>query len=349
MAKTFCPTNVTTTGVALTPPPFSLRLKLRQKRRPRHQHSLLPRPRRALKTLGTRIQTATATLPSIITAPAILPPAARADTTTILRIIAGDRLGHLKDHRLLTQPTDVLLLIQACLQDSQVRPVILPIQATVATHHHPTIDPMLDPTPAAVEDTLHLRIPQHRDRVGHPIRVTGRHPPMVALHPQTMRRPQERITDRVTMVRDLVDPVIPRVAPKVIHRVGPNLGPHRPPLVHRLLRQRPAVVVLPMLLVAHLQTKINMDNSRHITISIRVMAPAVHQVPLQVGLQDHQLRKAIQSGQRDLNHSLHRGLPGRVAHLPVLIPILDRGLPCIQGVLLAAGKTDIHHKVEGIP
>ena len=60
------------------------------------------------------------------------------------------------------------------------------------------------------------------------------------------------------------------------------------------------------------------------------MAPVVHQVPLQVGLQDHQLRKAIQSGQRDLNHSLHRGLPGRVAHLPVLIPILDRGLPCIQ-------------------
>lgn len=256
MAKTFCPSNVTTTGVALTPPPFSLRLKLRQKRRPRHQHSLLPRPRRALKTLGTRIQTATATLPSIITAPAIL-PAARADTTTILRIIAGDRLGHLKDHRLLTQPTDVLLLIQACLQ---VRPVILPIQATVATHHHPTIDPMLDPTPAAVEATLHLRIPHHRDQVGHPIRVTGRHPPMVALHPQTMRRPQERITVRVTMVRDLVDPVI--------HRVAPNLGPHRPPLVHRLLRQRPAVVVLPMLLVAHLQTKIFMDNSRHITISI---------------------------------------------------------------------------------
>ena len=64
--------------------------------------------------------------------------------------------------------------------------------------------------------------------------------------------------------------------------------------------------------------------------SYRVMAPVVHQVPLQVGLQDHQLRKAIQSGQRDLNHSLHRGLPGRVAHLPVLIPILDRGLPCIQ-------------------
>jgi len=261
MAKTFCPSNVTTTGVALTPPPFSLRLKLRQKRRPRHLHSLLPRPRRALKTLGTRIQTATATLPlPIITAPAILPPAARADTTTILRIIAGDRLGHLKDHRLLTQPTDVLLLIQACLQ---VRLVILPIQATVATHHHPTIDPMLDPTPAAVEAT-----PQHRDQVGHPIRVTGRHPPMVALHPQTMRRPQERITDRVTMVRDLVDPVIHRVAPKVIHRVAPNLDPHRPPLVHRLLRQRPAVVVLPMLLVAHLQTKINMDNSRHITISI---------------------------------------------------------------------------------
>jgi len=260
MAKTFCPSNVTTTGVALTPPPFSLRLKLRQKRRPRHQHSLLPRPRRALKTLGTRIQTATATLPSIITASLAILPAARADTTTILRIIAGDRLGHLKDHRLLTQPTDVLLLIQACLQ---VRPVILPIQATVATHHHPTIDPMLDPTPAAVEATL-----QHRDQVGHPIRVTGRHPPMVALHPQTMRRPQERITDRVTMVRDLVDPVIHRVAPKVIHRVAPNLDPHRPPLVHRLLRQRPAVVVLPMLLVAHLQTKINMDNSRHITISI---------------------------------------------------------------------------------
>lgn len=260
MAKTFCPSNVTTTGVALTPPPFSLRLKLRQKRRPRHQHSLLPRPRRALKTLGTRIQTATATLPSIITASLAILPAARADTTTILRIIAGDRLGHLKDHRLLTQPTDVLLLIQACLQ---VRLVILPIQATVATHHHPTIDPMLDPTPAAVEATL-----QHRDQVGHPIRVTGRHPPMVALHPQTMRRPQERITDRVTMVRDLVDPVIHRVAPKVIHRVAPNLDPHRPPLVHRLLRQRPAVVVLPMLLVAHLQTKINMDNSRHITISI---------------------------------------------------------------------------------
>jgi hypothetical protein len=169
----------------------------------------------------------------------------------------GDRLGHLKDHRLLTQPTDVLLLIQACLQ---VRPVILPIQATVATHHHPTIDPMLDPTPAVVEATLHLRIPQDRDQVGHPIRVMGRHPPMVALHPQTMRRPQERITDRVTMVRDLADPVT--------HRVAPNLGPHRPPLVHRLLRQRLAVVARPMLLVAHLQTKIFMDNSRHITISI---------------------------------------------------------------------------------
>ena len=120
---------------------------------------------------------------------------------------------------------------------------------------------MLDPTPAAVEATLHLRIPQHRDQVGHPIRVMGRHPPMVALHPQTMRRPQERITDRVTMVRDLADPVT--------HRAAPNLGPHRPPLVHRLLRQRLAVVARPMLLVAHLQTKIFMDNSRHITISIR--------------------------------------------------------------------------------
>ena len=62
------------------------------------------------------------------------------------------------------------------------------------------------------------------------------------------------------------------------------------------------------------------------------MAPVVHQVPLQVGLQGgHQLRKAIQSGQRDLNHSLHRGrLAHRVVDLPVLIPILDRGLQCIQ-------------------
>lgn len=77
------------------------------------------------------------------------------------------------------------------------------------------------------------------------------------------------------------------------------------------------------------------------------MAPVVHQVPLQVGLQDPQIRKAIQSGQRDLNHSLHSDLQGQVVHLPVLIPILDRGLPCIQGAL-AAGKTDIRHKVEGI-
>ena len=67
-------------------------------------------------------------------------------------------------------------------------------------------------------------------------------------------------------------------------------------------------------------------------IFYRVMAPVVHQVPLQVGLQGgHQLRKAIQSGQRDLNHSLHRGrLAHRVVDLPVLIPILDRGLQCIQ-------------------
>ena len=67
-------------------------------------------------------------------------------------------------------------------------------------------------------------------------------------------------------------------------------------------------------------------------IFYRIMAPVVHQVPLQVGLQGgHQLRKAIQSGQRDLNHSLHRGrLAHRVVDLPVLIPILDRGLQCIQ-------------------
>ena len=65
------------------------------------------------------------------------------------------------------------------------------------------------------------------------------------------------------------------------------------------------------------------------------MAPVVHQVPLQVGLQGgHQLRKAIQSGQRDLNHSPHRGRLHQVVRLPVLIPILDKGLQCIQVMYL---------------
>ena len=70
----------------------------------------------------------------------------------------------------------------------------------------------------------------------------------------------------------------------------------------------------------------------------RAMAQVVHQVPQAqvVGLHPaaDRLRKAIQSGRRDLNLSLPglEGLRCRVllAHRPVLMPIQGRGRQCIQ-------------------
>lgn len=85
------------------------------------------------------------------------------------------------------------------------------------------------------------------------------------------------------------------------------------------------------------------------------MAQVVHQVPQAqvVGLHpaaDHRLRKAIQSGRRDLNLSLPglEGLRCRVllAHRPVLTPIQGRGRRCIQE---GTGKIGTPRLAEGIP
>jgi len=275
--------------VVSTPPLFLLRLKLRLKRRPRLHHSLLRRHLPALRTLEIPTVIRTATLPLIITA-AIL----RVDqegTTTILRIIVE---GHLaKDHPVahLTQQTDVLLLIQEC---PQVLVATLQIQAMVDTHPHHTVDPKAGPIPE-VGATHQARI-RHRDQDGLRIRVMGHRLPMADhLHLTAMRHPLEQTTDRVIMA----------ARGRVSHHLQVvQVDLHRPQLhqvVHLRLRQQQVVVVHPTLpLVVHLPTKICMDSSRHIMISISLNLPVEHQVSNQADHLAHQ-------GRRDLfNRHLYR-------------------------------------------
>ena len=139
----------------------------------------------------------------------------------------------------------------------------LQIQAMVDTHPHHTVDPKVGPIPE-VGATHQARI-RHRDQDGLRIRVMGHRLPMADhLHLTAMRHPLEQTTDRVIMVAH----------GRVSHHLQVvQVDLHRPQLlqvVHLRLRQQQVVVVHPTLpLVVHLPTKICMDSSRHIMISIR--------------------------------------------------------------------------------